>query len=192
MSSSHVSPRATAQSWQQSQRSYASPRTFENTWQSPRNLASPVSPTSSVRSSKSQPCNATSFLNAAASRPAVGGGDSDVPAHLARSRGASPPCFSSRSLRSAGSAGPESPKPSGLPAAVCVPTSSSPDSALEVTVDAILRRLRSVTPREERARVFKEQCLAWHPDKNSGDEKRSQTAFVRLQGKRAWFLSDDP
>lgn len=67
-------------------------------------------------------------------------------------------------------------------------TASSP---VELTVDAILRRLRTVTPKSERPRVFKEQCLAWHPDKNTGCEKRAQAAFQRLQSSRDWFLRDD-
>jgi len=93
---------------------------------------------------------------------------------------------------------PERPEPP-LPTPVVVETVEEPAaervavgvSELERTVDMIMWRLREVTPPAERHRVFIEQCRAWHPDKNAGDDRRATVAFQRLQSTRTWFLAKD-
>lgn len=52
-----------------------------------------------------------------------------------------------------------------------------------------LRDLRN-RPAEERRRLFKDQCRAWHPDKNVGDEARATRIFQHLQQERKQILGD--
>jgi len=71
--------------------------------------------------------------------------------------------------------------------------SADPPPAIDTPTElaAELNRQRAGNNLAARRRFFKDQCLRWHPDKNSEDVDRATKMFQLLQEKKDWFLAAD-